>query len=326
MIITRTPLRITLGGGGTDLPSYYEAFGGVVISAAINKYVYIAINETFTPGYFIKYSAMEHVDQAEEIDHPIVREALLAHDMPTGIEVVSVADIPAGTGLGSSGTFTVGLLRALYAHRRIPVMAGNLAAEACEIEIDRLQRSVGKQDQYIAAYGGLTIFEFNPDGSVRVEPLGISNATLHDLEEHLLLFFTGYSRDADNVLSEQRLKSQSGDKAMLSNLHAVKEIGLDVRKALEESDTLEFAHLMDVHWQHKKKRSSSMTNDKVNRWYDVAMDSGALGGKLVGAGAGGFLLFYAKDQDGVRAALAREGVREVRFNFDHEGSTILTRT
>ena len=326
MIISRTPLRITLGGGGTDLPSYYERFGGLVLSAAINKYVYIAVNETFSPGYFIKYSAIEAAERPEDIEHPIVREALLAHDVASGIEVVSVADIPAGTGLGSSGTFTVGLLRALHAHRRTHVTAGNLAAEACDIEINRLQRPVGKQDQYIAAYGGLTSFEFSPEGSVRVEPIMVSTATLHDLEEHMLLFFTGYSRDADKVLSEQRTRSESGDEDMLANLHVVKEIGLASREALEKGDTVEFARLMDVHWQHKKKRSVDMSNENVDRWYQLGVDSGALGGKLVGAGAGGFLLFYAKDQDGVRTAMAREGIAEVRFIFDHEGSTLLTRS
>jgi len=326
VIISRTPLRITLGGGGTDLPSYYERFGGLVLSAAINKYVYIAVNETFTPGYFIKYSAIESVERREDIEHPIVREALMAHDVASGIEIVSVADIPAGTGLGSSGTFTVGLLRALYAHRRMHVTAGNLAAQACHIEIDRLQRPVGKQDQYIAAYGGLTAFEFAPGGSVRVEPIMVSNDTLHDLEEHMLLFFTGYSRDADKVLSEQRTRSESGDEEMLANLHLVKEIGIASRQALEKGDTLEFARLMDEHWQHKKKRSADMSNGNVDRWYRVAIESGALGGKLVGAGAGGFLLFYAKDQDGVRSAMATEGISEVRFIFDHEGSTLLTRT
>ena len=326
MIISRTPLRITLGGGGTDLPSYYERFGGLVLSTAINQYVYIALNKTFSPGYFIKYSAMESVEHIQDIAHPIVREALAEHGIETGIEIVSVADIPAGTGLGSSGTFTVGLLRTLYAHQRKHVTAGNLAADACHIEIERLRRPVGKQDQYIAAYGGLTAFEFTSEGSVRVEPIMVSNETLNDLEEHLLLFFTGYSRDADKVLSDQREKSESGDHDMLENLHVVKELGQASRQALESGDTAEFARLMDVHWQHKKKRSDGMSNENVDRWYQLGMDQGALGGKLVGAGAGGFLLFYAKDQDGVRAAMASDGISEVRFTFDHEGSTLVTRT
>ena len=325
MIITRTPLRISLGGGGTDLPSYYASHGGLVISAAISRYVYIAINRTFTPGYFLKYSNIEQTDDIDDIEHPIIREALRMHRVDPGIELVSVADIPAGTGLGSSGTFTVGLLRAIHALRRNHVTAGNLAAEACRIEIDRLGRPVGKQDQYIAAYGGVTAFEFNTDHSVRVAPVMITTETLHDLEEHLLLFFTGYSRDADRVLEEQRTRSEQGDDEMIANLHRVKDLGKASRQALESGDTEEFAAIMHEHWCHKKKRSSSMSNDNVDRWYELAMESGALGGKLVGAGAGGFLLFYAKDQDAVRSAMVDENLTEVRFNFDHDGSTLLAR-
>ncbi|MGP8058360.1 MAG: galactokinase [Acidimicrobiales bacterium] len=325
MIITRTPLRITLGGGGTDLPSYYEEFGGFVISAAISRYIYIAINQTFTPGYFLKYSAIEQVQKIDDIEHPLVRESLLLHGVASGIELVSVADIPAGTGLGSSGAFTVGLLRAIHAFNRSHVTAGNLASEACTIEIDRLGRPVGKQDQYIAAYGGLTAFDFEPGGSVRVNPLMVSTETLHDLEEHLMLFFTGYSRDADRVLEEQRHRSEHRDGEMIANLHTVKELGIASREALEAGDTQEFASIMHQHWQHKKKRSAVMSNDNVNRWYDLAMANGALGGKLVGAGAGGFLLFYANDQDALRSCMVDEGLSEVRFSFDHDGSTLLTR-
>jgi D-glycero-alpha-D-manno-heptose-7-phosphate kinase len=325
VIITRTPLRISFGGGGTDLPSYYERYGGMVISAAISKYIYIAVNQTFTDDYFLKYSALERVSRVEDIDHPIVREALLSHPIGPSIEMVSLADIPSGTGLGSSGTFCVGLLRAIYAFRREHVTAGSLADEACRIEIEKLGRAVGKQDQYIAAFGGLTCFTFERDGGVRVEPLQISTGTLHDLEEHLLMFFTGYSRDADSVLGDQREKSQSGDREMLDNLAFIKELGGEIRLALEDGDTQRFAKLMDVHWQHKKRRSASMSNGAIDRWYDLAMDHGALGGKLVGAGAGGFLLFYAKDQDDLRRTMTAEGLTEVRFSFDHDGSTVLVR-
>jgi D-glycero-alpha-D-manno-heptose-7-phosphate kinase len=325
MIITRTPLRISLGGGGTDLPSYYERFGGFVISAAVNKHIYVAINQTFTDDYFLKYSALERVSTVEEIDHPIVREALSAHAIGPAIELVSLADIPSGTGLGSSGSFTVGVLRAIYAFRREHVTAGALAEEACAIEIDRLKRPVGKQDQYIAAFGGLTCFDFEPDGRVHVSPLMISTETLHDLEEHLLMFFTGYSREASHVLQEQRDRSEQGEDEMLDNLRYIKGIGRQIKSSLERGDAVRFAELMDEHWQHKKRRSEHMSNDTINRWYDVAMDRGALGGKLVGAGAGGFLLFYAKDQDSLRLAMAEEGLAEVRFNFDHDGSTVIVR-
>ncbi|MDT5024044.1 MAG: D-glycero-alpha-D-manno-heptose-7-phosphate kinase, partial [Micromonosporaceae bacterium] len=240
MIITRTPLRITLGGGGTDLPSYYEQFGGVVISAAISKYIFISINRTFTPDYFLKYSALERVADAKDIDHPIVREVLMKHDVPASLEIVSMADIPSGTGLGSSGAFTVGLLRAIYAMRRDHVSAGEVADEACRIEIEHLSRPVGKQDQYVAAFGGIKTYSFEPDGTVTVTPLAVSTQTFHDLEEHLLMFFTGYSRAADQVLEEQRSKSTAGDSAMIDNLHFVKELGLRSQLALEQGDVESF--------------------------------------------------------------------------------------
>ena len=325
MIITRAPLRITLGGGGTDLPSYYEEFGGFVLSAAISKYVFIAINRTFTPDYFLKYSALERVERPEQIEHPIVREVLLAHDVGPSVEIVSMADIPSGTGLGSSGAFTVGLLHAVYAFRRDHVTAGDLAEEACAIEIDRLSRPVGKQDQYVAAFGGLKCFDFEPDGRVGASPLAVSTETLYDLEEHLLMFFTGYSRDADRVLGEQKQRSEGGDAQMIDNLHVVKELGLRSKAALEQGDTEGFAALMHEHWEHKKKRSTSMSNSSIDRWYQLGRDSGALGGKLVGAGAGGFLLFYSGDHRVLRQAMAVEGLTEVRFAFDHDGSTVIAR-
>jgi D-glycero-alpha-D-manno-heptose-7-phosphate kinase len=325
VIITRTPLRITLGGGGTDLPSYYENHGGLVLSAAITKYIFITVNRTFTPDYFLKYSALERVRTPDEIDHPIIREVLRAHDIGPAVEIVSLADIPSGTGLGSSGAFTVGLLRATYASRRDHVTAGDLADEACGIEIDRLRRPVGKQDQYVAAFGGVRCFEFRPDGTVGVTPLRVSNQTLHDLEDHLLMFFTGYSRDADKVLEEQKSKSEGGDAAMIDNLHFVKELGLRSKAALEEGDTERFAALMHEHWEHKKKRSAAMSNGNIDQWYERGRAAGALGGKLVGAGAGGFLLFYARDPVAVRAAMADEGLTEVRFGFDHDGSVVLVR-
>ena len=325
MIISRTPLRITLGGGGTDLPSYYGEHGGFVISAAVNRYIFIAINRTFGNDYFLKYSELEQVDSVDDIAHPLIREALRLHPIGPAIELVSVADIPAGTGLGSSGAFTVGLLRALYAFKREHVTAANLAEEACRIEIETLDRPVGKQDQYIAAFGGLTCFDIANDGSVTVSPLLISNETLRDLEEHLCMFFTHYSRPADKVLDEQRTKSKEGDAEMLDSLHFVKENGLATKEALEHGDTARFAALMDEHWQRKRRRSSLMSNERIDRCYDIAMERGALGGKLVGAGSGGFLLFYAKDLDSLRAAMAGEDLTEVRFTFDFDGSSLMVR-
>jgi D-glycero-alpha-D-manno-heptose-7-phosphate kinase len=325
VIITRTPLRITLGGGGTDVPSYYERFGGLVLSAAINRYVYIAINRTFTDDYFLKYANLERVNDIDAIEHPIIREALRLHPIGPSIELVSVADIPASTGLGSSGTFTVGLLRAIYAYLRQSLTTEQNAAEACHIEMDVLGRPVGKQDQYAAAYGGLQYMTFATDGHVDVAPLGVSNDTLLDLQEHLCMFFTGYSRSADSILEEQRAASNRGETDVVESLHEIKAIGDSSRKALQLGDTGTFAALMNEHWEHKKRRSSSMSNHAIDRWYQVGRDSGALGGKLVGAGSGGFLLFYTKDTDRLRAAMNAEGLSEVRFQFDHDGSVVLVR-
>jgi D-glycero-alpha-D-manno-heptose-7-phosphate kinase len=323
MLITRTPMRITLGGGGTDLPSYYESHGGIVLSAAISRYIYISVNSTFTNDYFLKYSALERVDKVAQIEHPIMREVLTRHDIGPRVEIVSTADIPAGTGLGSSGSFTVGLLKAVHSVERHHVTAADLGREACEIEIESLGRAVGKQDQYAAAFGGVTRFDFEPDGSVRTDGAGISRDTADDLESNLLMFFTGYSRDADRVLTEQVTKSNDGDPAMIDNLHHVKDLGLRSIAALERGDLDRFGDLMDEHWQVKKARSASMSNPRIDHFYDVGRQHGARGGKLVGAGAGGFLLFYAEDPQRLRCVMREEGLSEMRFTFDRTGSTVL---
>ncbi len=323
MIITQTPLRVSIGGGGTDLPSYYERFGGFLISAGINRYIYNAIHKSFTPNYLIKYSKTEQVDAIDQIQHPIVREAFKMHNVGPGIELGSYADIPAGTGLGSSGSFGVGLLKAIHTLKREHVPAHLLAEEACKIEIDILKEPVGKQDQYIAAFGGIITMEIAKDGEVDVRPLKISAPALQDLEENMLLFFTGYSRSASAVLSDQKKRSEVDDKEMLNNLHFVKELGLSIKKALEAGDTHQFAALMHEHWLHKKKRSTGISNETINRWYDVGYANGALGGKLIGAGGGGFIMFYAKDRIALRQAMAQEGLQEVRFAFDFEGSKIV---
>jgi D-glycero-alpha-D-manno-heptose-7-phosphate kinase len=325
VLITRTPLRISLGGGGTDLPSYYSRHGGFVLAAAITKYVYIGINRTFTDDYFLKYSALERVKRSDEIHHPIIRSALALHPVGPSLEIVSLADIPAGTGLGSSGSFTVGLLRALHAFKREHITPGDLAEEAAHVEIDLLGEPAGKQDQYIAAFGGITCFEFSHNGLVQVAPLSLSTAMLHDLEEHLLMFFTGYSRDAGSLLADQRQRSESGDEAMLTALDYVKQLGVEICDTLRRGDAAGFGRLMHEHWLRKRERSEGMSNEEVDRWYDVAMANGALGGKLVGAGGGGFLLFYAEDQKALRAAMKKEGLTEVRFGFDFDGSTVVAR-
>ncbi|HEY1756264.1 MAG TPA: galactokinase [Bryobacteraceae bacterium] len=325
MIITRTPLRISIGGGGTDLPSYYRRFGGFVIAAAINKYIYVSVNEAFRGGYFLKYSALEHPPTIDDIRHPIIREALRLHQIPPPVEITTIADMPSGTGLGSSGSFTVGLLRALHAHKRSYINAAEVAKEACHIEIDILDQPVGKQDQYIAAHGGMVCFDFHENGEVTVAPLRVSDSTMYDLEEHLLMFFTGYSRNASSVLDDQKIRSEIGDTAMLDNLHFIKQLGHSIKNALEQGDTQRFGELMHEHWLHKKQRSPGTSNECINRWYEVGRDNGAIGGKLVGAGGGGFLLFLAEDRKALRKAMEQQGLREVRFTFDHEGSTLLAR-
>jgi len=324
MIISRSPLRITLGGGGTDLPSYYERFGGFLIAAAIDKYVYITLHENFTPDLIVKYSRLERVAEAAKVEHPIIREAFAMLSMDgRGLEVSSMADIPAGTGLGSSGSFTVALLKALHSHKKNLVHPAELAAQACEIEIDHLKEPIGKQDQYIAAFGGITCFNFLSDGRVEAWPLKISEETRANLEDNLLLFFTGYSRSASAILKEQDQKSKQSDQAMIDNLHFVKDLGLKSQQALETGNLGEFARLMDAHWQHKKQRSGGMSNPKINEWYELAMANGALGGKLIGAGGGSFLIFYAGDKARLRHSLRQAGLKEVRFRFDFEGTKLL---
>lgn len=324
MIITRSPLRITLGGGGTDLPSYYQQHGGFLIAAAIDKYVYVTVMRPFVPGIFLKYSHLEKAEKVDEIQHPILREAIRMLDFKTPqIEITTLADIPSGTGLGSSGSFTTALLKALYTHRRRMILPDELARLACEIEIDKLKEPIGKQDQYIAAYGGITCFEFNKDDSVNAYPLPISIDTLFDLEDNLLLFFTGFARSASAILKDQDKRSKEMDEEMLNNLHYVKDLGIRSKDALVSGRTSEFGALMHEHWDHKRKRSKGMSNPQIDEWYELGMKNGALGGKLVGAGGGGFLMFYAEDRNRLRHAMSRAGLEEVRFRFDFEGSKVM---
>jgi len=324
MIITRSPLRISLGGGGTDLPSYYRKHSGFLIAAALDKYVYITLHQTFVPDLIVKYSKLERVARADQLQHPIIREAMkLVGIDGSYLELTSMADIPAGTGLGSSGSFTTALLKALHAHTKNIVHPRDLAEQACHIEIDLLEEPVGKQDQYIAAYGGLTCFQFLPNGHVEATPLKLEAETLYNLEDNLLLFFTGYSRAASNILKEQDDKSRQSNKDMIDNLHLVKELGYQSQEALEIGDLQRFGELMNVHWEHKKKRSGGMSNPDIDRWYNLAMDNGALGGKLIGAGGGGFLMFYAQDKTKLRHAMTQAGLKEVRFRFDFEGTKVV---
>jgi D-glycero-alpha-D-manno-heptose-7-phosphate kinase len=296
MIITRSPLRISLGGGGTDLPSYYREHSGFLIAAAIDKYVYITLHQTFVPELIIKYSKLERVLTVEEVEHPIIREALKL----VGINAPS--------------------LKAFHTLKKDLVHPAELAEQACCIELEKLGEPIGKQDQYISAYGGITSFRFMPDGRVEAAPLKISQETLFNLEDNLLLFFTGYARSASSILKEQDDKSKQADVAMTENLHFIKDLGKQSQKALESGNLDEFARLMDVHWQRKKERSKGMSNADINAWYDCAMANGALGGKVIGAGGGGFLMFYAGDKVKLRHAMREKGLTEVRFRFDFEGT------
>lgn len=324
MIITRSPLRISLGGGGTDLPSYYRQHSGFLIAAAIDKYVYINVHRRFVEGFLLKYSSLEEAASIEEIKHPIIREALkLVEVRERNLEITSMADIPAGTGLGSSGSFTTALLKALHVLKKNQVEPAELAEQACCIELEKLREPIGKQDQYISAYGGITSFRFLPDGRVEAAPLKISEETFFNLEDNLLLFFTGYARSASAILREQDEKSKQADAAITENLHFIKDLGRQSQRALESGDLDEFARLMDAHWQRKKERSKAMSNADINAWYDCAMANGALGGKVIGAGGGGFLMFYAADKVKLRHAMREKGLTEVRFRFDFEGTRVL---
>jgi D-glycero-alpha-D-manno-heptose-7-phosphate kinase len=325
MIITRSPLRVSLGGGGTDLPSYSCEHGGFLIAGAIDKYVYINVHPRFVDGFLLKYSHMEEVPSIDDIQHPIIREALREVGMQArNLEITSMADIPAGTGLGSSGSFTTALLKALHAYKKNLIHPDQLAEQACHIEIDILREPIGKQDQYIAAYGGITCFEFGKDGQVKAWPLAISEETLFNLEDNLLLFFTGYSRSASAILKEQDDKSKRADAEMTDNLHFIKELAFRSKQALENGELAEFGRLMNVHWERKKQRSKGMSSATIDQWYDCAMANGALGGKLIGAGGGGFLMFYAGDKPRLRHAMRQQGLKEVRFRFDFEGTRVIS--
>jgi D-glycero-alpha-D-manno-heptose-7-phosphate kinase len=324
MIIARSPLRISLGGGGTDLPSYYKKHGGFLLAAAIDKYVYATVLRPFSPGIYLKYSKIEHVNHINDVQHPIIREVLKEMKLDTPqIEITTLTDIPAGTGLGSSGSFTTALIKGLFTHYRREIHPKELAELACKIELENLKEPIGKQDQYIAAFGGITSFIFDKDGEVISENLKISTNTLHNLEDNLLLFFTGISRSASSILLDQDKRSINNDSEITKNLHYIKELGFRSRDALLAGDLENFGQLMNEHWEHKRIRSSGMTSDFIDDIYTKALQNGAVGGKLVGAGGGGFLMFYASDRSKLRAAMNKYNLEEVRFSFDYEGTKII---
>lgn len=315
MIIVRSPLRVTLGGGGTDLPSYYASHGGLCLAAAIDKYVYITLHETFVDDLIVKYSRLERVKSAADLEHPIVREALGMLRMDgKSLEIASHADVPAGTGLGSSGSFTCALLRALHAHEHRAVSPGELAEQACIIEMDRLGEPVGKQDQHMASYGGVQSMTFSPDG-VQVLPVPMTDATRYALEDNLLLFFTGYTRSASYVRQD--------DRQPVHVLDEMKDLAIATMQALSRGELQEFARLQAAQWDHKRHRSARTTNEQIDAWYSLGMQNGAMGGKLVGAGGGGFLMFYAEEKTKLRQAMADAGLRELRFRFDYDGARVV---
>ena len=326
MIITRSPLRISLGGGGTDLPSYYSEHEGFLIAAAIDKHVYLTVHEPFADEVIAKYSKLEAVAHARDLQHPIIREALMLSGIDTRIEIASMSDIPAGTGLGSSGSFTTALLRGLHLLRNNVVPTRDLAEQACHIEIERLGEPIGKQDQYIAAFGGVTCFTFRKDGFVEMEPLRADPETLANLEDNLVMFFTGFTRSAGAILKDQDRKSKQKDPAMIDNLHRTKDLGYRSKECLEKGDLRAFAALMHEHWLRKRARTAGMSNSQIDDWYGLALRNGALGGKIIGAGGGGFLMFYAEDRTRLRHALRGAGLREVRFRFDFEGAALVARS
>lgn len=328
MIIVRTPFRLPLGGGGTDLPSYYQKYEGFLITAAINKYMYINLNNPALINKIkINYSTTEIVDinKIQTIKHDIVRETLRYLKINEPIEITSMADLSAGTGLGSSSSYTVGLIRALNSIKKRYISIQDLAEEACKIEIELIGKPIGKQDQYAAAYGGIITLEINELGDVKVTPLRIHEETIHELENRLLMFYTGINRDANKILEEQSQKAKIDETVTIKSMHRIKEIGREIKRSLENDKITLFGKLMHEHWMEKKKISSKISSPKIDHWYDVGLKNGALGGKIMGAGGGGFLVFCSEvgKRKELRIAMEKEGLKFMDFKFDWEGSKTL---
>lgn len=325
MIVTRTPLRIPLGGGGTDLPSYYSRYGGLLVSAAINKYIYIVVNRRFEDSIRVSYARTEIVDRIDELEHPIAREALTLLEMGCGLEIISIADLPANTGLGSSSSFTVGLLHALHAFKRESVSPQQLAEEAFHIEVERLREPIGKQDQYAAALGGVTCLRIATDGVVEATQLPIVEEVIQQFENDVMIFYTGVKRAAGEILAGQSQAVSNGHGETTGALHEIKAIGENVREALLAGELLRFGHLLQRHWEAKKRMSDRISSGHLDRCYELARENGAIGGKVMGAGGGGFFMFYCDgaDKARMRRALTAEGLREMRFAIEPEGSKVL---
>ncbi len=325
MLLVRSPLRVSLGGGGTDLPSYYRKKGGYLIASSIDKYVYTSIIKPFSKGIFLKYSELENVDTPEKIKHKIFRELLMMQEnnYPFQIEITTLADIPAGTGLGSSGAFTVSAIKALQVFNNQYNSNKSIAELACHVEIDRLQQPVGKQDQYASALGGLCEYIFHKDDSVEFNRLPISEDNINLIQDSMLMFFTGYSRSASSILSTQDNKTNEDSSSMISNLDFTKEMGYISKDLLIKGDIKQYGLLMNDHWETKLKRSPNMCSEEIQNFYLKALDNGAIGGKLVGAGGGGFFLFIAEDRSQLRKTMTNLGLQELRFKFENLGVQVL---
>ena len=325
MIITRTPLRLPIGGGGTDLPHYYTKNKGFLITASINKYIYIILHERkFYKESFLRYSQIEVVKDIDEIKHTRIREALRLLNVRYPLEITSIADVPARTGLGSSSSFLVGLLNALHAYKREFISVVNLAEEACKIDMEILKEPIGKQDQYAAAYGGIVQMEINHKGKVMVSRLDIDQDTVEELQRNLFIFYTGITRDASDILMDQKNNNDTSQEKLIDGMNQIKNIGQNIKKALENGDTRRFGEWLNVHWETKKTLSNKMTNPEIDRWYNLAIENGAIGGKIMGAGGGGFFMFYCdKNQKEFRKAMVNSGLKELEFQFDFDGSKIL---
>jgi D-glycero-alpha-D-manno-heptose-7-phosphate kinase len=325
MIITRTPFRFTLGGGGTDLPAYYSKFGGFIFAAAINKYMFINLNRPVVDSLVrLKYSQSETVSHREELQHDIAKEAMRMTDIENSLEIASMADVPAGTGLGSSSCYAVGLLNALHTMKKDAVSVQGLAEEACDLEINRLGKPIGKQDQYMAAFGGLQVLEIDMGGTVKVRSARVEDSTLDELNQNLLMFYTNTSRSADKILLEQSQGAREDKKNVIESLHVIKEIGYKVLEAAESGNITDIGLLFDKHWKFKKNMSAVISNSWLDELYEYALQNGALGGKVTGAGGGGFFVFYVeKDHAKFREAMKRSNLLEMKYRFEGAGSTVL---
>ncbi len=325
MIITRTPFRFTLGGGGTDLPSYYTKYGGFIFAAGINKYMFINVNRSIVDNLVrVKYSKSETVTHRDELKHPIAKEAMRMTEIENSLEIVSIADVPAGTGLGSSSCYAVGLLNALHTMKREYLPLHELAEEACDLEINKLGEPIGKQDQYMAAFGGLTVLDIKKNGNVNVRSAKLEDSSMDDLNRNLLMFYTNTTRSANKILSEQSKAIREKKENVVKNMHYIKEIGYKILEALEGGNVTDVGLLFDKHWQYKKMISTKISNPWFDEIYETAKQNGALGGKISGAGGGGFFLFYTEENHSkLREALRKMNIKEMRYRFDLEGTKVI---